>query len=65
MFGVHVNPHDICVQLRRKKLQFQHLFMYMENITDTGEMDGTISGGEFEQGASWFLDPALGGQVGE
>ena len=33
----------------------------------SAEPDGPVParGGEFEQGASWFLDPALGGQVGE
>ena len=33
----------------------------------SAEPDGPVParGGEFEQGASWFLDLALGGQVGE
>ncbi|MDT0576384.1 hypothetical protein RM533_09310 [Croceicoccus sp. F390] len=33
----------------------------------SAEPDGPVParGGEFEQGASWFLDPALGGEVGE
>ena len=50
-----------------RSLPFRTLPLVQINPYVSAEPDGPVParGGEFEQGASWFLDPALGGQVGE